>query len=58
MFISAATVETEVNEFRKSEIYPLIHNVFMSHDFATHADKEGEDCEQNTYITTPGRNRL
>jgi hypothetical protein len=46
-----------VNEFKESGIYPLNHNMFMSHGFATHVEEEVADCEQNAYIPTLSRKR-
>jgi hypothetical protein len=39
-YLSAATVEKAVNEFRKSGIYPLNRNIFRRTDFADDADVE------------------
>jgi hypothetical protein len=40
MFLWVAAVETEANEFRKTGIYPLNHNVFVTNDFANYVEEE------------------
>ncbi|KAJ4446410.1 hypothetical protein ANN_13106 [Periplaneta americana] len=52
-YLRAATVETAVNGFRKSGIYPLNRNVFRSHDFAIHSGNEEhtERREQQSSVT-------
>jgi hypothetical protein len=44
-YLRAATVETAVNGFRKSGIYPLNRNVFRTHGFAIHAEEEDANSE-------------
>jgi hypothetical protein len=56
-YLRAATVETAVNGFRKSGIYPLNRNVFRTHDFAIHAEEEDADSEQSGYEPTMFRNK-
>jgi hypothetical protein len=56
-YLRAATVETAMNGFRKSGIYPLNHNVFRSHDFAIHAEEDDADSEQIPFELTVGQNK-
>jgi hypothetical protein len=56
-YLRTATVETAVNGFRKSGIYPLNRNVFGTHDFALHAEEEDANSEQSGYEPTMFRNK-
>jgi hypothetical protein len=51
-YVRATTVETTVNGFRKSGIYPLNSNVLGSHDFVINVEEQGTDCEQGAYEPT------
>jgi hypothetical protein len=56
-YLRATTVETAVNGFRKSGIYPLNRNVFWTHDFALHAEEADANSEQSGYEPTMFRNK-